>query len=66
MRVDDPFYVLSPDAKRRQPGKLDLPIGIFILGMRGRRRETARDGVESKVVSDDQGGEAENRRAAIM
>ena len=41
-------------------------IGIFILGMRGRRQETACDGVESKVVSDDQGGEAENRLGAII
>jgi len=41
------------------------PIGIFILGMRGRRQETACDGVENAVVSDDQAGEAENRLGAI-
>jgi len=33
--------------------------------MRGRRQETACDGVENEVVSDDQAGEAENRLCAI-
>ena len=33
--------------------------------MRGRRQETACDGVENEVVSDDQGGEAENRLGVI-
>jgi len=44
---------------------ISVPIGIFILGMRGRRQETACDGVKNEVVSNDQGGEVENRMGAI-
>ena len=37
----------------------------FYLRHEGKEQETACDGVENEVVSDDQAGEAENRLGAI-